>query len=124
MRDEDKLQIAIVQYLKKALPADSYYCAIPNGAVLAGDAKKRGMQMNRMKSTGFRVGAPDLFILCRGTFIGIEVKTPKGKLSDSQKVACDDIILAGGAWGVVRSLDDVYNLLVESGITVHSKPKE
>lgn len=120
MRGEDNLQASIVRFLKIALPADSYFCAIPNGSVLAGDAKKRGMQMNRLKTTGLRVGAPDLFILARGVFLALEVKTPKGKLADSQKAASDEIIHAGGLWAVVRSVEEVERFLRDSGIVLHA----
>lgn len=36
--------------------------AIPNGAVLAGDARRRAMQMHRLKAEGLRAGVPDLFL--------------------------------------------------------------
>lgn len=36
--------------------------AIPNGAVLAGDAKHRAIQMSRLKATGLRPGVPDLML--------------------------------------------------------------
>lgn len=36
--------------------------ASANGAVLAGDAKHRAIQMARLKRTGLRVGVPDLFL--------------------------------------------------------------
>lgn len=35
---------------------------IPNGAVLAGDARMRAMQMAKMKRIGFKVGVSDLFL--------------------------------------------------------------
>lgn len=36
--------------------------SIPNGSVLAGDAKARAIQMARLKATGLRVGYPDLML--------------------------------------------------------------
>ncbi len=32
------------------------------GAVLAGNAQKRGIQMNKLKASGYRVGTPDLML--------------------------------------------------------------
>ncbi len=61
---------------------------IPNGAVLAGDAKHRAMQMNRMKKLGFRVGVSDYFLpVAAGAYHGLwlEMKrTTRGVLSDAQ----------------------------------------
>jgi len=36
--------------------------SIPNGAVLAGDARRRAMQMARLKREGLRPGVPDLML--------------------------------------------------------------
>lgn len=36
--------------------------SIPNGSVLAGDSKRRAIQMNNLKRTGLRIGAPDLML--------------------------------------------------------------
>ena len=36
--------------------------SIPNGSVLAGDARHRAIQMARLKREGLRAGCPDLFL--------------------------------------------------------------
>lgn len=36
--------------------------SVPNGSVLAGDAKHRAIQMARLKREGLRAGCPDLFL--------------------------------------------------------------
>lgn len=41
------------------LPEFALY-AVPNGASLAGDARRRAMQMHKLKRTGLRPGMPDL----------------------------------------------------------------
>ena len=46
-----------------------------------------------------------------GVFYSIEVKTPAGKLSDSQKLWLQDVTDHGGIALVVRSLDDLINQL-------------
>ena len=120
MRDEDQIQKTICQFLDKALPSDSYYFAVPNGSVLAGNPRQRGMQMNKLKATGLKLGCPDLFIIIRGTIFAVEVKTDTGKLSDNQRTACDKIIAAGAIWGVVRSVGDVERLLVDNGVVLHA----
>ncbi len=120
VREEDAIQRNICRFLDAALPADSYYCAIPNGSVLAGNPKQRGMQMNKLKSTGLKNGAPDLFIVARGQFIALEVKTSTGRLSETQKDTSDKIIAAGGSWAVVRSTGDVERFLKECGVVLHA----
>lgn len=44
---------------RNKLPEFALY-SVPNGAVLAGDARRRAMQMHKLKRTGLRPGMPDL----------------------------------------------------------------
>ena len=120
MRDEDIVQKNICTFLDAALPPDSYYCSIPNGSVLAGNPTRRAMQMNKLKKTGLKLGAPDLFILARGRFFAIEVKSDTGKLSDNQRTTSDKIIEAGGGWCMVRSTADVEQFLLSQGVALRA----
>lgn len=52
-------------------------------------------------------GVPDIIVIKAGQFIGIEVKTEKGKLSPEQVEFGSDCILNGGMYLVARSIDDV-----------------
>lgn len=115
MRAEDAIQAAIVRFLDVALPPDSYLCAIPNGF----NKTKAGRGI--AKATGLRAGAPDLIVLIRGAFHGIEVKTAKGRLQDTQKAAADAITKAGGGYAVVRSVDDVAAYLAGCGVVLRGR---
>ena len=106
-RPEDVLQKVVCQYLDRALPAEAWYCAIPNGAVLAGNPRQRGMQMNKLKATGLKVGAPDLMIFHDGCFYAIELKAGDGKQNANQIAVAERIRTAGGEYYVCRSLEDV-----------------
>jgi len=53
---ENQEQRALFQWIRRI----AY--SIPNGSVLAGDGKKRAMQMNMLKSTGLLVGCPDICV--------------------------------------------------------------
>lgn len=116
MRAEDQIQAAIIQYLAIALPSDSYVFAIPNGAVLAGDARGRAIQSRKLKATGMSPGAPDVGVLVRGQFFGLEVKSDTGRLQPAQKAACERIIEAGGLYSVVRSAADAERFLRSCGV--------
>jgi len=120
-RPEDILQKSVCGHLDVALPSSAWYCSIPNGSVLAGDPQQRGRQMNKLKSTGLKVGAPDLVICWSGRFIGIELKAGKGALSDNQKDVSDKITLAGGFWSCCRSLADVEAFLMMLGVPLRAR---
>ncbi len=55
-------------------------------------------------------GVPDIILIKEGIFIGLEVKQPKGKQSDNQKVF-EKLCTANGAeYHIVTSIDDVVRL--------------
>lgn len=55
---------------------------IPNGAVLAGDARQRGMQMGKMKRAGFKPGVSDYFLAApRGSYGGLWLEMKRRELS-------------------------------------------
>jgi hypothetical protein len=56
-------------------------------------------------------GSPDIIVVDKGIFIGIEVKRPGGKLSPHQKAFCDALLQAGGRYVVAQSLEDVMEIL-------------
>ena len=55
-------------------------------------------------------GAPDIIGCFHGTFVGLEVKTATGKLSDDQKAFAAVVRANGGQYHVVRSIEDVIDL--------------
>jgi len=55
-------------------------------------------------------GAPDIIVVANSNMIGIEVKTPKGILSDDQAAFGEALKAAGGIYLVARSIDDVQAL--------------
>lgn len=58
-----------------------------------------------------RSGCPDVICCLNGSFIGLEVKTKKGKVSALQEHHLEQIKKSGGVSGVVRSVDEVRELL-------------
>lgn len=60
----------------------------------------------KAKSLGTLPGFPDLVMLHEGGFYALEVKNPRGQLSDAQRAVGEAIQSAGGRWALVRSIDD------------------
>jgi hypothetical protein len=50
------------------------------------------------------VGAPDIVAVIGGVFVGIEVKGPRGKLSEDQEAFGRNLTDAGGVYVVVRDV--------------------
>ena len=63
------------------------------------------------QSLGSHRGVADLYAIKNGINIWLEVKTATGKLSEDQKIFRDNITSCGGNYEVVRSLDDVIELI-------------
>lgn len=74
------------------------------------ELKKRGIYAVKI-ITASRNGVPDILCCYRGRFIGIEVKTPKGRLSAAQDFHLKLIDKAGGVAVIARSWEDVFNAL-------------
>ena len=56
-------------------------------------------------------GCPDILVCYKGRFIAFEVKAPTGRLSDIQAAQLSLISQADGDWYVVRSLDQVKEII-------------
>jgi hypothetical protein len=59
-------------------------------------------------------GAPDIICIIEGRYVGLEVKTPKGKLSEDQAEFHRQIIKAGGIVFTVRSLDEAIEAVEDA----------
>lgn len=58
-----------------------------------------------------RPGIPDIIICYKGRFVGMEVKTPEGRVSGFQKTVGAEIEGCGGVWVVVRSVEDAMDAI-------------
>lgn len=98
---ESGIQRDIVRYIKTVIP-NSVVIAIPNGARRTAN----GYAANAV--AGLLPGAPDLVIaLPEGKVLWMEVKAPKGRVSDNQILVHGLLNAAGHSCVVVRSIDDV-----------------
>jgi len=101
---EKEIQYTITQYLE--YQKNLYFIRTNSFA---------GAFMRRDGSSGYiknnKAGCPDIIVLKDGRFIGLEVKTDKGKQSDLQKEAEEKIERCGGEYYIVRNLEDVVEIL-------------
>jgi len=114
VRSEHALHRAVAAYLAAVLPADAFWTTFPAGS----GGKARGGQL---KAAGLRPGVPDLILLYRGRFLGIELKSAKGRVSDAQQACRALILAAGGAWAECRSLDDIELALTEFRVPLRGR---
>ena len=119
---EHSTQVAFVQRFRLQYPAlRSLLFAIPNGAKLSGTTLQRAKAWKRLEAEGALPGAADLFLavpsgdLC-GLFI--EMKTAKGRQSETQKAFEAAVIEKGYGYAMPRSADaamDVVERYLKTG---------
>lgn len=110
MRSEDALQTAVAAYLGTVLPPDAFFTFVDK-------AGKRTMaQAAQMKSRGIKSGVADGMIWWRGAGFWIELKTPTGRLTDTQEGIFPQAARAGIRIAVCRSVADVHQMLGEWGV--------
>jgi len=110
--EEDRIQQAIVGWLRLVLPPTALVFAVPNG----GHRSKRTAGL--LKATGTLSGVSDLFVIVPGfpRLICAEVKTSKGRLTPMQKDFGALIEAAGHEFCVWRSVEDARETLRQLGI--------
>ncbi|MGL4442993.1 MAG: VRR-NUC domain-containing protein [Alsobacter sp.] len=115
-RPEQELQIAVAAFLDVALPTDWRWLHVPNGGW------RTPAEASLMKAMGQKAGAADVLILPpAGRFIWIELKSPAGRLSDSQADWRDWCASIGAPWFLCRSLDDVIEALASLQIRLRAR---
>jgi Arm DNA-binding domain len=98
-RKESDIQAAICEYLS----LKGYLFSRTNNAPIYD--KTRGVHRAHPKYA--RRGWPDICLINKGRFYGIEVKTDSGKLSKEQMQLGYDIAKNGGYYLVARSIEDL-----------------
>ena len=115
-RVEQSTQIAVVDFLRIALPRDVIFFAVPNGGY------RTRAEAALTKAMGGLAGVPDLaFILPpNGTAAFIEMKSATGTLSPNQRAFRDRANVAGACWAECRSLADVIATLKLWGVKLRA----
>ena len=110
-QDEHGIQVAIMQFLDRALPSSCYAFAVPNGG------KRDRITGAILKREGVKAGVADIIVMRNpGLCALIEVKTVKGSLSNSQKAFRDWCAANGFPYAVVRGIGDVQAALLDWGV--------
>ena len=112
MRERD-FHRSVADFLAVALPRDAIWTTFPAG----GGGEARGAHL---KSVGLVKGWPDVQILWRGLFIGVELKSETGKPSLEQIQVGLAIEKAGGKWFIARSIDDLTRKLTACGVPLRA----
>ncbi len=107
---EDQIQMTVVDYLRITLTTPWFH--VPNGGNWPVVWKVK------LKRLGHRAGVADLvFILPEGKVGFIEMKTEKGRQSESQKAFQQDVERMGCPYAVCRSLEAVQEVLEDWGLS-------
>ena len=105
----------IQQYIRLALSAPNIRLFRNNtgSAVINGQLVSFGLCKGSADLIGFKTVTitPDMVGQDVAVFVSIEVKTPKGKISESQQAWCDMVASRGGIAGICRSVTDAMELL-------------
>jgi hypothetical protein len=112
--EEDDLQRSVIQYLDLALGPDGVAYAIPNGG------KRSKKEAARMKGLGVKAGIPDIGICFRGRALFIELKAPRGVVSQAQRDRCRELTYAGAAVCCCRSVPEVEAALREACVPLRA----
>lgn len=104
------IQIDIVEMLKKRLKRGVLYTAFPAG----GGGRVRGA---KLKKAGLMAGWPDIQLVYKGQYYGLEVKTPVGRLSPAQVDLHKKLIKDGCSIAVVRSVSEAEEIILDWGLS-------
>jgi hypothetical protein len=112
---EEQLQMAVCKFLAHALEGNSMFFAVPNGGL------RSRTEAIRLKATGVIAGVCDLFVVNDGRLIGLELKAPKGRVSDAQLYCHERLRRARVPVTVCRSIEDVIVALTAAGVPLRGR---
>lgn len=113
---ERNLHAAVAAYLDNALPPTAFWYPVPSGAHM------KPQHAAMLSRTGqLKAGIPDLCIVYLHRAVFIELKSPKGVLSDDQKRVHGQLTLAGAVVAVCRSVEDVAGFLMNLQIPLKGR---
>lgn len=126
---EQDFHVTAADYLRRALPSTTPWTTIAHGAYLGDGIKTfkdgrripiRVLRAAKLERMGLRPGWPDIIILA-SRFVGLELKSRWGVLSDDQRAVHALIRGAGGEVYVVKTLDEIEAALWREKISLRCR---
>lgn len=112
---ESTLQAHCVAWFRLQYPAKRRLLfAIPNGAFLQGDARRRAMRWAMLQKEGANPGTADMFLaIPSGDLAGlfIEMKTPSGRQSTDQAEFEQAVLAEGYGYVMPRTLEEFQRVI-------------
>jgi hypothetical protein len=109
-RPEQAIQRAIADHLRARAHKDIYWFHPANGGA------RTVIEGAILKACGVRAGTPDLICIRGGKTFGLELKAEGGRLSDSQKLAHEEMQRAGAVVATATGIDEPLATLEEWGM--------
>jgi hypothetical protein len=103
---EIELHRSVAELLDWVVLAPAIWTTFPAGWT----AMHKGVA-GRLRGCGLKAGMPDAFVFHNGRTIGIELKTPSGKVSPAQLDMFNKLERAGVTVHICRSIDEVHRAL-------------
>jgi hypothetical protein len=108
-RAESVLQAALIEHLRlRAVPGLVYF-AVPNNP-------RNRVAGGILKRMGMTAGVSDLILLHKGQAYALELKTEKGRATDSQLAFLKSFREAGGIAQITYGLDPAISFLERQGL--------
>lgn len=92
---EDTIQRNVCDHLRGRASPGVVWWHTPNGAQLAGDKVERAKTIARLKTLCFRNGVADLVLFHKGKLYCLELKAPRGNVTEDQLKFLSDADKAG-----------------------------
>ncbi|MBC9248626.1 VRR-NUC domain-containing protein [Paracoccus sp. 11-3] len=116
---EADIQRAIVHTLRIVLPRDAIIHHSANEVGAGGKAARQRQAI--LTGMGVFPGFADLIVLTGGQVLFLEVKSPSGRLSPTQRAFRDRVQAQSCGWALVRSVEDALGALADHGITTRAQ---
>jgi hypothetical protein len=108
--EEDNLQQAVYRHLRlRAYPGVVFF-HVPNGG------RRNAREAGRLKSFGVLPGVSDLVLVQKGKAFFLELKAPKGRLSESQIIFQSAVNSAGCCASTAYGIDEALDILNRWGL--------
>jgi hypothetical protein len=97
---EQQIHRALVGHLTARPVPNLFWCHVPNGGW------RSPIEAKIFRGLGVKAGVPDLILVKAGQVYGLEIKTERGRLSNTQRDTIEAMRAAGAIVGVAHGIDE------------------